>query len=328
MAATACVVSAVEALSPKAPRARCGRFCCNSFKRQRKGSTAMTLHPFARRFCASLVAAGIVLSAAALLADSTDSSDTSTKKNSASTDKTAAVDMFAAMKSGDLDVKIIPHDSTKAQIILKNNTDQPLTVKLPDAFVATPILAQQQGGGLGGAGGATGSRSTSSGSSSRQSTGGGMGSTGGGFGSIPPEHMLKFQVPIVCLEYGKADPNPHVPYKIEPADQYTSNGEVQAVCKLLGDGKLDQRAAQAAAWHVANHMSWDELANLQTFPHYPQYSKPYFNQQELREAIVIVDRAIKLADAKKASSSSASASASSASEGGAVGTYSSAAVRN
>jgi hypothetical protein len=287
----------------------------------------MTSHHFARRFCASLVATGIVLSAAAVLADSTDSSDTSTKKNSASTDKTAAVDMFAAMKSGALDVKIIPHDSTKAQIILKNNTDQPLTVKLPDAFVATPILAQQPGGGLGG--GATGGRSTSTGTSGRQSTGGGAGGYGGGgMGSIPPEHVLKIQVPIVCLEYGKADPNPHVPYKIEPADQYTSNGEVQAVCKLLGQGKLDQRAAQAAAWHVANHMSWDELANLQTFPHFPQYSKSYFNRQELREAIVIVDRAIKLADAKKAGSSSASASASSASEGGAAGTYTSAAVKN
>ncbi len=123
---------------------------------------------------------------------------------------------------------------------------------------------------------------------------------------IPPERVVKMQVPVVCLEYGKAEPNAHVPYKMEPADKYTSNGEVQAVCKLLGEGKLDQHAAQAAAWHVANHMSWDDLANMKVFPHFPQYTRPYFSPTELREAVVIVDRAIKLADAKKAGGSSAS----------------------
>ena len=66
----------------------------------------------------------------------------------------------------------------------------------------------------------------------------------------------------------------------------------------------------------ANHMSWDDLANLKTFPHFPQYSRPYFSAGELRQAMVIVDKAIKLADGKKdggANTSSATDSTDSAS---------------
>lgn len=262
----------------------------------------MALRHWVRRFCSFLVAAAILVPATAVLAaDSSSTSDSSTSSSSSSS-STSAIDLFKAIDNGDLDVKIIPHDSTKAQVIVKNNTDQPLTVKLPDAFVATPVLAQQpaNNNGFGG----NNNRSTSSSSNNNnknQSVGGGMG--GGGYGGgmfdIPPERVVKMQVPVVCLEYGKSEPNAHVPYKMEPADKYTSDGEVQAVCKLLGEGKLDQRAAQAAAWHVANHMSWDDLANMKTFPHFPQYSRPYFSQSELHEAVVIVDQAIKLADAKK-----------------------------
>ena len=63
------------------------------------------------------------------------------------------VEMFAAMEKGDIAVKLIPKDSTQSKIIIENKTDEPLNVKLPDAFAGVPILAQV-GGGAGGAGGA------------------------------------------------------------------------------------------------------------------------------------------------------------------------------
>ena len=56
------------------------------------------------------------------------------------------VDMFDAMKSGDLDVKIYPRNSRKARIIIKNNSNQPLNVHLPEAFAGVPVLAQAAGG--------------------------------------------------------------------------------------------------------------------------------------------------------------------------------------
>ncbi len=54
----------------------------------------------------------------------------------------ATVDLFDGMKSGDLDVKFFLRNSREAQIVIKNNTDQPLNVQLPDAFAGVPILGQ------------------------------------------------------------------------------------------------------------------------------------------------------------------------------------------
>ena len=59
--------------------------------------------------------------------------------------------MFAAIEKGDISVKLIPKDSTESQVLIKNETDKPLNVKLPDAFAGVPVLAQQ--GGFGGGGG-------------------------------------------------------------------------------------------------------------------------------------------------------------------------------
>ena len=49
------------------------------------------------------------------------------------------VEMFAAMKSGDLDVKFIPKNDREAKVIVKNLTKEPLSVKLPEAFAGVPV---------------------------------------------------------------------------------------------------------------------------------------------------------------------------------------------
>src|SRR5262245_30169723 len=56
-------------------------------------------------------------------------------------------DLFAAAKSGVLSVKFIPRDDTQARLMLTNNTKQPLTVRMPDALAASPVLANI--GGIG-----------------------------------------------------------------------------------------------------------------------------------------------------------------------------------
>ncbi|HEX3999850.1 MAG TPA: hypothetical protein VHX65_14970 [Pirellulales bacterium] len=267
----------------------------------------MVQHPTPRLWI-FLAATAMLLPAARLLADDSASSGSNATNGS-------GTDFFAAIQSGDLTATIIPHDSRRAQVILKNNTDQPLTVKLPDAFVAMPVVAQAAGLGGNNAGG-NNRNTTTNNNNKNQTVGGGMGGMGGGAGggmfSIPPERVVKLQLPVVCLEYGKAEPSAHVPYTIVPAEKYTSDPELQEVCRQLGDSRLDQRAAQAAAWHVANHMSWDDLASLKTFPHFPQYSRPYFSGDEIHQAMAIVDQAIKAADARKTSGSAASAATPSA----------------
>jgi hypothetical protein len=233
------------------------------------------------------------------------------------------VDMFQAVHDGDLGVQFIPHNSREATLILTNNTDQPLNVHLPEAFAATPVLAQlgQQGGSrTTGSGSTNKNQSVGSGTSGQQRPAG-----GGGAFSIPPERIVKLKLPSVCLEYGKSEPNAHIPYTVEPIESYTTDVELQELCRLLGTGTVDQQSAQAAAWHLANHLSWDKLANMKHFPHNSGFTRPVFSSDQIRAAMALTDKAIKLADARRAaasksekpsasSSSSVPASASSASK--------------
>jgi hypothetical protein len=112
---------------------------------------------------------------------------------------------------------------------------------------------------------------------------GGMG--GGGMFNIGPEKVGKLQFKGVCLEHGKKDPNPRVPYEIRPLESFTSKGEVIEVVKMLAKGELDQATAQAAAWHFTNDMSWQELANKVGKKHLDGRTEPYFTPFQLEVAL-------------------------------------------
>ena len=58
------------------------------------------------------------------------------------------VELFAAMAAGDIEVELIPKDSTNCTVRFVNKTDKPVAVKLPNAFAGVPVLAQF-GGGMG-----------------------------------------------------------------------------------------------------------------------------------------------------------------------------------
>ena len=51
------------------------------------------------------------------------------------------VEFFAAIESGQVEATVIPRDSKKVTLQLKNKSDQPLTIRLPDAFAAVPVQA-------------------------------------------------------------------------------------------------------------------------------------------------------------------------------------------
>ena len=70
----------------------------------------------------------------------------------------------------------------------------------------------------------------------------------------------KLKVPTVCLDHGKREPRPAVPYQIKPLESYTTKPGVRELCQMLGNGQIDRRAAQAAAWHLNNDMTWQQLA--------------------------------------------------------------------
>ncbi len=215
------------------------------------------------------------------------------------------VEMFEAIEKGAISVKLIPKDSTQSRVMIENKTDKPLNVKLPAAFAGVPVLAQGfGGGGIGGGGrGGRGNRGGGFGGGSQGFGGGmmgGMGGMGGGMFNVPPEKVGKFQVNTVCLEHGKKEPRPAVPYEIKPIDSLTDRVEVHELMQMLGSGRIDQRAAQVAAWHLNNQMSWPELA-AKRLRFANGTSRPYFSPQEIQAGMQLTAMAVKLAEQRKQS---------------------------
>ncbi len=208
------------------------------------------------------------------------------------------VGLFEAMDKGDVEVRFIPKDSTEANVLIENKTDRPLTIKFPEAFAAVHVLAQfgGGGGGMGGMGGGMGGMGGGGMGGGGQGMGGGGGGMGGGMGgmgggmggmgggggffSVAPQKVTKVKVPCVCLEHAKPDPTPRMKYKIVPIETLTKDANVIEVCKMLGNGEIPQNAAQAAAWNLANGLSWQELAaknrvELKTIGYVEKYFAPH-----------------------------------------------------
>ena len=70
-----------------------------------------------------------------------DSRSTKTK------DDDATVELFDAMKSGDIEVRVIAKDAAAGNVLIKNTTKRRLTIQLPEVFAAVPVAAQFGGGG-------------------------------------------------------------------------------------------------------------------------------------------------------------------------------------
>ncbi len=69
---------------------------------------------------------------------------------------------------------------------------------------------------------------------------------------------------------------------------------------MLGTGKLNQGAAQAAAWHYTDDLSWGQLANKVGVTHIHGPSEPYFSRQQLQVGLRIAGEAARRARANPA----------------------------
>lgn len=146
-----------------------------------------------------------------------------------------SVELFEGLEGGDLEATVIMKNPFEGNVFLENKSDQPITVKLPQS-VATVHVLKQMGGGMGGMGG------------------------GGGFFSIPPEKVAQVPLNTVCLEHGKADPNPRMHYKLVKTEEFTVDPELRELLLVVASGKFDKKSLQAAAWHLTDKLSWDDLA--------------------------------------------------------------------
>ncbi len=211
------------------------------------------------------------------------------KTNKAAKSEARSIELFDAMDQGLLNVNFIGKDATEANLIFKNNGPDPLNIILPKTFGAVPVLAQGLGGvgggglgggglgggGLGGAGGGGQGVGGGFGGGGGGLGGGGLGGGGlgggggggGGFGGggglfrVEPDRPRKMTVATVCLNHGKADPNPRMKYKLVRLADVNDSPVVEGICLGLATGKVSQKVAQAAAWHFANGLTWDELVH-------------------------------------------------------------------
>ncbi len=213
------------------------------------------------------------------------------------------VELFEAIKAGDIAVKLIPKDAKEANVLIENKAKQPLEIKLPEAFAGVPVLAQIGGLGGGGFGGGNLGGGGGGAGGGNQGFGGGMGGMGGmgmgGMFNVAPDKVGKIRVPTVCLEHGKADPNPRVAYEIRPIESFTQDRRVAEVCKMLGRGEVTQNAAQAAAWHFTDGLTWEQLAAKDRVKLSNGYTEKYFSPQELAVAMRVTVEAAKRAEDNK-----------------------------
>ncbi|MCC7422170.1 MAG: hypothetical protein IT428_17980 [Planctomycetaceae bacterium] len=229
------------------------------------------------------------------------------------------VKLFDGMKDGTLEVTVIAKNEMGGNVLIENKSDKPLTVQLPDAIVGVPVLKQFGAGGQGGVGGQN--NNTQNGQTNggqNQQFGGGFGGGGlggggfgggglggggfgggGGFFSVPPEKTVRVPYTSVCLNHGKPEPRPKTPYKLIPVEEYTDNEALRELIRLVGTGKVESQSAQAAAWHLTDNMSWQELSN-KAIKHISGPAEPYFNRAQLVNAQSLISQAV--ANAKERAS--------------------------
>ena len=278
---------------------------------------------FARRAVTLSAMTALVLSPALLSAAKVRRS---TRSKRAPQVHAQVVEFFAGRDAGKIEVQYIPKNARQATVKIKNKTDKPISIKLPEAFAAVPtaVLAQMGGGmgggGMGGGGmggGGMGGGGMGGGGGGGQGQGGGMGGGGGGMGgggmggggmggggggmggggggmfNLEPSRERKIKVETLCLEEGKKDPTPRMKYTMIPIERFTKQQDVIELCKMVGNGQVPRNSAQAAAWHLTDKLSWWELANKDRIRLSNGYFRRYFSPREIGYAIRIANEAVR-----------------------------------
>jgi hypothetical protein len=257
-------------------------------------------------------------------------------------DDAVTVELFDAIKSGDIEVRVIAKDAAAGNVLIKNVTAKRLAIRLPEAFAAVPVAAQfgagggpfgggapfggggnlfgggfPGGGGVGlnnglmgqgganqalGAGFQPGQNGLNGGNFGRNGGGPGLGINNafpGGLFKVEPEKVGKLKMTSVCLEYGKPDPNPHKEYELRPLDTVVRDPATMEAIRMLATGEIDQKDAQAAAWHLCNGLSWEELEKKIGRKHLTGQIDLFFTADHLARGKEIVKEAQKRAAAKE-----------------------------
>lgn len=238
------------------------------------------------------------------------------------------VELLAGLEQGVFSARMMPRDETGGSIYVQNLTTRPLTVEMPPALVGVQVHPQAPSpfpGNLLSSAGPIGSNTGTAGNQSAQPVGTGFPGANGpsgslsnvnvnvnqnngplpNFFSIPPERIVRVEYHSVCLQHGAPTPRRGQLYAVTRVESFSSDPRLPSLLSKIGKGDLDQKSAQAAAWHVANQMSWGDL-QAERFKHLNAPDTPYFSQHELSAAGQIIQN-LDAAPAQSASSAASSA---------------------
>ncbi len=230
------------------------------------------------------------------------------------------VDLFEGEKDGQLGLRMVAQNPKSGLVFVTNRSPESLTVAVPKAVVGIHILPQfGQGPGLGnqngfGQGNGLGNGQAGGGGGLGQNTGGtlgpmgnnqgflgqnganGLNPAGNGFFSIPPGKTVQLQLNSVCLSYGRPDPTPSMKYMLVRVEDQVSDPALQELLAGINE-RSDRDAVQAAAWHLANGLSWEQVAKLSN-QRLPGVITPMFTDREVRNARSLVEAAKELVEAR------------------------------
>ena len=161
------------------------------------------------------------------------------------------VSILNATRQGLVETLVTGDGETRVRVALTNKTPRRLAIVLPPGLVAVAATGQQQNMGLGG-----------------------FGLPEGAFGrdrpdddpgdviDLPAGRTLKIALPGVCLDYGKPTPTPSHRFVLETIESASGDVRLAAVMGRLARTSCARGVAQAAAWHLRNHLSWSQLVKL------------------------------------------------------------------
>jgi hypothetical protein len=121
--------------------------------------------------------------------------------------------------------------------------------------------------------------------------------------------MRQVKIDTVCLDHGNPTPRAAIKYEIRPMTAVSDKAGLAELCEMLGQHEVSHRAAQLAAWHLSNGMSWQALAALRT----PQAigSTASYTREEVAAAKKAVEKAWQLRQQRQQSETGAQTLASS-----------------
>lgn len=194
-------------------------------------------------------------------------------------------ELFQAITDGKVEARVVVRDQFHARVFLKNVTQSPVSVKLPDVLAARPILAQNFFNPGANPGQGFGPPASSSTQGASQAVGGSPNGTArpNGIFSIPPESVREMRLETVCLEHGKPNPRSAVKYELVKLEEVCKEPAVEALLVRYAQGGLDRDTVQAAAWNLANGLAWRDLENM-TEPVAINASRPVYSTEQLQAA--------------------------------------------